>query len=80
MPSSRLRRGLWLSVAFACAAQALSLDSFGGQAEAKLLMEKIVGKTEPQQRTMLMQANEDEDNDYTCSKSKPCKLGCCGPL
>lgn len=80
MAPSRLRRGLWLSLAFACAAQALSLDTFGGQAEAKLLMDRIVGKSDTQQHKMLLQANTDEENDYTCSKTKGCKLGCCGPL
>jgi hypothetical protein len=80
MISSRFRHSLWLSLVFASAAQSLSLDSFGGQAEKKLLMENVVGESEPQQRTMLMQANNDEEKDYTCSKTKLCKLGCCGPL
>lgn len=80
MLSSRLHRGHWPSLVFACAAQALSLDAFRGQTEAKLLIERLVGKSESQQRTMLMQADENEETDYTCSKSKPCELGCCGSL
>ena len=80
MLSLQLRRSLWLSLTFAWAAQSLRLDTFGGQAETKLLMDNVVGESDRQQRSMLMQANEEEEEDYTCSKTKPCKLGCCGPL
>ncbi|KAK1758816.1 glycoside hydrolase superfamily [Echria macrotheca] len=31
-------------------------------------------------RMMAVAAAEEEEPDYTCSRTKPCKLGCCGPL
>lgn len=80
MISSKFHQSLWLGLLFASAAQSLSLDSFGGQAERKLLMENVVGESEAQQRTVLIQASNDEEKDYTCTKTKLCKLGCCGPL
>jgi hypothetical protein len=24
--------------------------------------------------------SETAENDYTCTKTRPCKIGCCGPL
>ena len=71
---------LCLGLSLLSAVHALRLDTFGGQAESKLLMERIVGReSTPAARQMLLQANNDEP-DYTCSATKPCKLGCCGPL
>ncbi|KAI6779851.1 putative chitinase [Emericellopsis cladophorae] len=72
--------GLCLGMMLVCMAHALKLDTFAGQAEAKLLLEAIVDQPEVQQRKMVVQAHQDEEEDYTCSESKPCKLGCCGPL
>jgi chitinase len=60
--------------------EALDLSSFAGQAENKLLIENVAGQeTTPQAREMLMKAN-DGPPDYTCTATKPCNLGCCGPL
>ena len=60
--------------------QALDLSSFAGQAKNRLLMENVAGQeTTPQALEMLLTANENPP-DYTCTATKPCDLGCCGPL
>jgi chitinase len=60
--------------------EALDMNSFAGQAETKLLMESVAGmETTPQAGEMLIQAANDPP-DYTCTATKGCDLGCCGPL
>jgi chitinase len=60
--------------------EALDMSSFAGQAETKLLVENVAGmESTPQARQMLVQANDDPP-DYTCTATKGCDLGCCGPL
>lgn len=78
-PASGSRRWIYLSLGLFSITEALDLSTFGGQAEAKKLMEGIVGKSDADARRMLFQANDDEE-DYTCSATKPCSIGCCGPL
>ncbi|KAK3333760.1 hypothetical protein B0T19DRAFT_459130 [Cercophora scortea] len=74
--------GLTLSVAHAHAhahahALHLDLDTFAGQAEASLL-EEAVAENSRHEVSKLMARASDVAPDYSCSKTKPCKLGCCG--
>jgi chitinase len=72
-------RCIYLSLWLFLTVEALKLNSFSGQAENKLLMENVAGQeATPQAREMLLKANENPD--YTCTATKPCDLGCCGPL
>jgi chitinase len=60
--------------------EALDLNTFAGQAEVKVLLENVAGKeATPQAREWLTAANENPP-DYTCTATKGCDLGCCGPL
>jgi chitinase len=69
-----------LSLGLLSTVEALDLSSFAGQAEVKVLFENVAGKeATPQARELLAQANENPP-DYTCTATKPCDLGCCGPL
>jgi chitinase len=69
-----------LSLGLLSTVEALDLSSFAGQAEVKVLLENVAGKeATPQARELLAQANENPP-DYTCTATKPCDLGCCGPL
>ena len=59
---------------------AIDLSTFSGQAETKLLMESVAGQeTTTKAREMLLKAADDPP-DYTCTATKRCDLGCCGPL
>jgi chitinase len=70
---------MYLSLAVLLTVEALNLGSFTGQAENRLLMENVAGQeATPQAREMLLKANENPD--YTCTATKSCDLGCCGPL
>lgn len=72
-------KSLALSLSLLLTTEALDLNSFGGQAEVRLLMENVAGQeTTPEAREMLTKANEKPD--YTCTATKSCDLGCCGPL
>ena len=71
---------LSISLSLFLTAGALNLSSFAGQAKNRLLMENVAGlEYTPQAREMLIEANEGPP-DYTCTATKPCDLGCCGPL
>jgi chitinase len=73
-------RCLCLGLGLMLTVEALDLSSFSGQASTKLLIESVVGiETTPQAREMLLQVKEDSP-DYTCTATKRCDLGCCGPL
>lgn len=79
-PKSALLPRICLGLCLLMTVEALDLSSFSGQAETKLLMESVTGiESTPQARQMLIQANENKP-DYTCTATKPCDLGCCGPL
>lgn len=67
--------------------EALNLDTFSGQANAlsrqrKKALGQYWAKEEILPMRMSVQANadEDEDDELSCSKKKGCKKGCCGPL
>jgi chitinase len=69
-----------LSLGLLSTVEALDLSSFAGQAEVKVLLENVAGKeATPPAGELLAQANENPP-DYTCTATKPCDLGCCGPL
>ena len=79
-PKDASLRCLYLGLSLLSTVQALNLGSFGGQAETKLLLESVAGmETTPQAREMLLRAINNQP-DYTCTATKPCNLGCCGPL
>lgn len=64
---------------FLLVVDAIDLSTFTGQAEMKLLVENVAGQeATPQAREMLLQA--EDKPDYTCTATKRCDLGCCGPL
>ncbi|KAF7672440.1 glycoside hydrolase family 18 protein [Alternaria burnsii] len=79
-PKDASLRCLYLGLSLLSTVQALNLGSFGGQAETKLLLESVAGmETTPQAREMLLRATNNQP-DYTCTATKSCDLGCCGPL
>lgn len=66
-----------LSLAFARFAGALDMGTFAGQAEASLLQESTVETSEQDSVQMLMVAEAAEENDYSCTADRKCKIGCC---
>lgn len=59
--------------------EAIDMSTFAGQAETRLLLESVVGmETTAEAGEMLLRAKEEPD--YTCTATKRCNLGCCGPL
>lgn len=75
-----LRALLPLALSLAALANGLALDTFGGQAEASILEDKVVDKSHHEAARLLKVAEADEKDDYTCSKTRGCKIGCCGSL
>lgn len=79
-PRGASLRCIYLSLGLLLTVEALDLSSFSGQANNRLLMENVAGQeTTPQARELLSKANM-APADYTCTATKPCNLGCCGPL
>jgi len=71
-----LALGLALPSAYA---HHLDLNTFAGQAEAWRL-EPIVATQGRSEVLGSLRARDDELPDYSCTATKGCKLGCCGPL
>lgn len=71
---------LYMGLALFPIAFALDVNTFGGQAEASLLMRKAAETPESELKVVQAAADESAENDYTCSAQRPCKIGCCGPL
>ncbi|KAF5635714.1 glycoside hydrolase family 18 [Fusarium sp. NRRL 25303] len=65
-------------------AKALDLNTFSGQAQVLGRQREMILNQHQTNRTaqpMRMMANPDaDDSDGKCTKTKGCKLGCCGPL
>ena len=70
-------RLLYLGFGLVSFAQALNLSTFAGQAEALLLEEATVNVSEEDAVELLAVADEAEENDYSCTASRECKIGCC---
>lgn len=66
-----------LSLGLARIAGALDMSSFAGQAEGSLLREATVEASEQESAQMLMVAEAAEENDYSCTADRKCKIGCC---
>ena len=67
--------------------EALNLNTFSGQATAlnrqrKKALGQYRAKEEilPMRMSVQASADEDEDDELSCSKNKGCQKGCCGPL
>ncbi|KAI5457374.1 glycoside hydrolase superfamily [Mariannaea sp. PMI_226] len=65
------------TLAFISTTCAFNLSSFAGQAEAKILIET---QYENETTTLLLRRDDSGDDDYVCSRSKGCSIGCCGAL
>lgn len=79
-PSCSLLSLLPLALNLASLTQGLKLNTFAGQAEAVGLQNAVQDKT-PQEATRLLAVADTTANDeYVCTKTKGCAIGCCGPL
>ncbi len=66
-------------------AQSESATAFakGFWAQAKelgLVPSSTASQPQGKSRLLTVQATGDEEPDYTCSSTKACAIGCCGPL
>lgn len=76
----------FVAVWFLCTsvATALDLNTFSGQAQVLGRQREMIlnqHQTDKTAQPMRMMAKPDsDDSDGECTKTKGCKLGCCGPL
>lgn len=75
--STMARRVLYLGFGLVSLTHALDLSTFAGQAEASLLQESTINVSDKEAVRMLRVAEAAEENDYTCTADRKCKLGCC---
>lgn len=66
-------------------AQALDLDTFLGQAQVlgrqrEMIMSQYQSNDNTVKPMRMAAKAEADEGDAKCTKSKGCKLGCCGPL
>lgn len=74
-----------LGLLYASVVKGLDLDTFTGQAQVlgrqrEMIMRQDQGEVDKAKPMRIMADPEKDDSDGKCSKTKGCKLGCCGPL
>ncbi|KAH7117369.1 hypothetical protein EDB81DRAFT_916109 [Dactylonectria macrodidyma] len=74
------RRILSVGLGLASITHALNLTSFAGQSEARLLEAAVASESDTTVSALVTEADDAEEDEYVCSKTKDCKIGCCGAL
>jgi chitinase len=78
------RRLVALGLFCALSVRALDLNSFTGQAQVLGRQREMILNQHQDDGTVkpmrMMAEPEADDSDGKCTKTKGCKLGCCGPL
>jgi chitinase len=74
-----------LGFLYASVVKGLDLDTFTGQAQVlgrqrEMIMRQHQSEDGTVKPMLIMVEPEKDDLDGKCTKTKGCKLGCCGPL